>query len=244
MMAMWLVNNRQFLFTDPEKNEFVLRIIGSEMFKYFQQAGLDEMVLPDESATTIAEIIDQMEGNVSDDDLQGMVEAGKVPRFPILENPKEKNPDKIRMKPKMSMNEMRDEAQLIITPEDLEGTYDYIASVRSMALGAEQEMLSARQQAVDLVMNPQIQQMLMSEGIKVNIKDLLIDNFNDLGMRDAEKYFGKAEPQVPQQNMLPPMAQGVEGASPMDTLTQLQGMGQGMQEQMPTPEMPQQEMVQ
>lgn len=251
MMSMWLVNNRQFLFTDPEKNEFVLRIIGSEMFKYFQQAGLDEMVLPDESATTIAEIIDQMEGNVSDDDLMGMVEAGKVPKFPVIENPQEKRPDKIRMKPKMSMNDMRDEAQLIITPEDLEGTYDYIASVRSMALGAEQEMLSARQQAVDLVMNPQIQQMLMNESIKVNIKDLLIDNFNDLGMRDAEKYFGKVEPEVPQQNMLPQMALPQEGMGQMDTFNQLQGIGQGMPEQqgmqqpqMPAPQIPQQEMLQ
>lgn len=204
MMSMWLVNNRQFLFTDPEKKEYLLRILGGELFRYFKEAGLDEMVLPDESAATIADIINQMEGNLSDGDLEGMIDAGKVPKFPIIENPEEKDPSKLRMKAKMSVNDMEDGAEVVITPNDLEGNYDYIASVKSMAIGAEQEMLDARQQAIEMLMNPQIMQLMAAEKIKPNIKDLLIDNFNDLGMRDAEKYFSKITQQPILQPQMPP----------------------------------------
>ncbi len=230
MMSMWLVNNRQFMFTDPDKNEFVLKIVGSELYRYFKQAGLDEMVLPDESATTIAEIIEQMEGNVSDEDIMGMVEAGKVPKHPIIENPDAKNPKDLRMKPKLQMNEMEDGAELYIVPEDLDGNYDYIASVKSMAIGAEQEMLQAREQAIQMLMNPQMMQMLMNEGIKPNMKDLLIDNFNDLGMRDAEKYFSKAEPMLQQQPQLPQM-----GMPPQPQPQQMPEMAQPQQQPIEQP---------
>lgn len=231
MMSMWLVNNRQFLFTDEDKQEYVLRIVGTELFRYFKEAGLDGMVLPDESAQTIAEIIQQTDGEVSDDDIQAMVEAGKVPKYPVVENPDAKKAEDLRIKPKMVVSEQEDSAEVIIVPEDLEGSYDYIASVKSMAIGAEQEMLQARQQAIDMLINPQMQQMLMAEGVKANIKDLLIDNFNDLGMRDAEKYFSKQEqPQMPQmpQGQMPQMGQPPMGQPQMPQQPQppIEGMPQ------------------
>lgn len=232
MMSMWLVNNRQFLFTEQDKSEYVLRIVGTELFRYFKEAGLDEMTLPDESAEAIADIVAQMNGDVSDEDLQGMIEAGKVPKYPIVENPDVKKAEDMRIKPKMRVGEQEDSAEISIVPEDLEGNYDYIASVKSMAIGAEQEMLQARQQAIDMLINPQMQQLLMQDGIKANIKDLLIDNFNDLGMRDAEKYFSKAEvaqqPQLPQGQQMPQIP-GMEG---------MQGMGEQMPQQ-PIEGMPQ-----
>lgn len=231
MMSMWLVNNRQFLFTDEDKQEYVLRIVGTELFRYFKEAGLDGMVLPDESAQTIAEIIQQTDGEVSDDDIQAMVEAGKVPKYPVVENPDAKKAEDLRIKPKMVVSEQEDSAEVTIVPEDLEGSYDYIASVKSMAIGAEQEMLQARQQAIDMLINPQMQQMLMAEGVKANIKDLLIDNFNDLGMRDAEKYFSKQEqPQMPQmpQGQMPQMGQPPQGQPQMPQQPQppIEGMPQ------------------
>ena len=236
MMSMWLVNNRQFLFTDIEKKEYILKILGSDLYKYFQQAGLDEMVLPDESASIIQEIVQEMEGNISDDEIQNMVDAGEVPKYPIVENPDAKAKD-LRMKPKMSMNEIGDQAELTIVPDDLEGNYDYIASVKSMAIGAEKEMMEARQQAIDMLMNPAMQQMLAAEQIQPHMKELLIDNFNDLGMRDAEKYFGKIEPQPvlpeqqgqPQQGQQPQIPGMPEMGQPQPRQNPLEAQGQPQQ---------------
>lgn len=199
MMSMWLVNNRQFLFTDSEKKEYILRIIGSELFNYFERAGLDEKVLTDEAAGTIAEIIMAQGGNVSDTDIIGMVEAGKIPKFPIIENPNEKNPDKIIARSKMNVNNMRDGAEITIVPEDLEGTYDYIPSVKSMAIGAEQELMKGRQAAIEmLTTNPTAIQMLKQEGFKPLMKDLLISSFEDTGLKDADRFFTKADIEQPQ----------------------------------------------
>ena len=199
MMSMWLVNNRQFLFTDTSKKEYILRILGSELFNYFERAGLDEMILPQESAQAISDVIMQTEGNVSEMDVMNMAEAGKIPQHPIFENPKEKNPEKLQFKPKMTVNEMGDGAEITIVPEDLEGNYDYVPSVKSMAIGAAQELIEGRQKAVEaLTSNPNIAAMLAMEGVRPIIKDLLVDTYEDLGVKDAEKYFTKIEqPQMP-----------------------------------------------
>jgi len=229
MMSMWLVNNRQFLFTDTSKKEYILRILGSELFNYFQRAGLDEMILPQESAQAISDIIMQSEGNVSENDIMNMAEAGKIPKYPIFENPKEKNPDKLQFKPKMEVNEMGDGAELTIIPEDLEGNYDYIPSVKSMAIGAGQELIEGRQRAIEqLTTNPNVLAMLAAEGVKPVIKDLLIDTYEDLGVKDADRYFTKAEP--------PPMPGQVPGQPAMPGQPTPPGMpGQEMMGQAPQP---------
>ena len=216
MMSMWLVNNRQFLFTDTSKKEYILRILGSELFNYFQRAGLDEMILPGESAQAISDIILQGEGNMSEMDIMNMVDAGKIPKYPVFENPKEKNPEKLKFSPKMTVNEMGDGAEVTIVPEDLEGTYDYIPSVKSMAVGAGQELIQGRQAALDaLTTNPNIIAMLAQEGMRPLIKDLLVDTYEDLGVKDAEKYFTKLEP-PPMPGTVPgqPPAPGQEGMPP------------------------------
>jgi len=215
MMSMWLINNRQFLFIDTGKKEHVLKIIGSELFNYFERAGLDEMVLPDESMQAIGDIIMTQGGNLSDNDIMGMVEAGKVPKFPIIENPEEKKPEDLIVKPKMRMNAMGDGAEVSIVPEDLEGNYDYIPSVKSMALGAEREMIEGRQQAFETLKDPAVQQMLTTEGWRPQIKDMMVGLYEDLGVKDADRYFVKVEEQ-----------QTTPGAPPMP---EIPGMGQPQQ---------------
>ena len=236
-MSMWVVNNRQFLLTDNDKKQYLLRILGGEMFNYFRRAGLDEMVLPSESAQAVSDIIMQSEGNMSEEDVLNMTEAGKIPKYPIFDNPEEKNPEKLSFRPKMAINDMGDEAELTIIPEDLEGNYDYIPSVKSMAIGANQELLEGRQKAVDsLTTNPNILAMLAQEGVRPVIKDLLIDTYEDLGVRDADRYFTKLEPQQmmpgqPGQPGQPPMP-GQPG-QPMPN-----GAPQAPQPQQPQPAQP------
>lgn len=196
MMGMWLSNNKQFLFADPAKKEYVLEIVGTEMFNYFQRAGLDEMEVPNESMQMIGEIMQAEGGNLSDDDIMGLYEAGKVPKHPVFENPEEEDPMELKMKPKMRVNDMSDGAQLSIVPEDLQGTFNYIPDVKSMSSGADVELQNARQKALDtLLNNPTVLQLLQLEGVQPQIKEILISMFEDTGLKDAERFFSQSQPQ-------------------------------------------------
>jgi len=194
MMMMWLVNNRQFLFLDSSKHEYILRIIGTELFEYFKRAGLDEMTVEPEAMQTIGEIIQAQEGNMNEGDIQQLYEAAKTPKFPVYDNPKEKNPEKMTAYPKMRMNDMEDGAELSVLPDDLDGTYDYIADVVSMQAGASDQLLKAQNQAVQmLTTNPVVLQLLQAQGVQPQIKDLLISVFDQAGLKDAERYFQSSQ---------------------------------------------------
>lgn len=222
MMSMWLSNNRQFLLLDEKLHPYVMRIIGSDMFNYFKRAGLDEMEVPEEGVEFISEIITQQGGNVSDADIQQMYEAGKVPKYPVV------NKDK-KIVPKMEINETNDQATLYIMPEDLDGDYDYIPDVKSMATGANQQMMEGRAKAMAMVQDPTIQQMLANESIRVNIKDLLVSMMEDVGLSDAERFFTKIEQQMPMdpQQQMAMQAQDPNAMmqQPMDDLQAMQETG-------------------
>lgn len=204
MMSMWLSNNKQFLFADQDKQEYILKILGSDLFAYFKKAGLDQMELTPEAMQAVGNIIEMQGGNMSEDDILQLVEAGKTPKFPVFENPKEKNPEKIKAYPKMRMNDTADGAEISLVPEDLEGTYDYIPDVKSMAAGAGAELKQGLESALISIQNPQIMQMLAAEGIQPAIKDLLVARIEQDGLTDAERFF----PTAPQQPQLTTTPQG------------------------------------
>lgn len=206
MMSMWLSNNKQFLLVDPEKQEYILRIIGSDLFAYFKKAGLDGMELTQEAMQEIGDIVSMQGGNMSDDDLNQLMEAGKTPKYPVITNPKNKNPEKVEAYPKMRMNETGDGAEISIVPEDLSGNYDYIADVKSMATGASEQLKQGLESALLSIQNPQILQMLMAEGIQPTVKDLLVARIEQDGLNDAERFFPTAQPQLPQPQ--PPVIPG------------------------------------
>ena len=222
MMMMWQANNKQFLFLDPKKQEYILRILGTDMFNYFKRAGLDEMELTPEAMQTIGEIVGQQDGNVSDGDLNQLIEAGKTPRFPVVENPKEKDPNKLLVHKKMDVNDMGDGAKLSIVPEDFDGTYDYIADTVSMQSGASDQLIQAQQKAFDsLTTNPVVLQLLAAQGVQPQIKDMLISIWDSAGLKDAERYFTTSQPQQGQAQggpvggdglQQPLQQQGVQGA--------------------------------
>jgi len=190
MMSMWLSNNEQFLFADPDKKEYILEIVGTELFNYFQRAGLDGMEVTEDSMNMIGEIVQAEGGNMSDDDIMSLYEAGKVPKYPVFDNPDEQDPEKLTYRPKMRMNDMGDGASLSLTPSDLNGTFNYIPDVKSMASGADIELQNARQQALDtLLTNPTVLQLLQLEGVQPQIKEILISVFEDTGLKDAERFF-------------------------------------------------------
>jgi len=148
----------------------------------------------------IVDIIELQGGDIDDIELENLIEAGKVPRHPVQVNLEEKDPEKILLKPKMRVSELNDTAELSVVPQDLRGSYDYVADVKSMAIGADQELQAARLQAVEmLTSNQMILGQLQQEGYQVNIKELLTNTLEDLGLKDAERYFERMEQQTDEQ---------------------------------------------
>lgn len=222
MMSMWLSNNQQFLFANPDMHEYVLKVIGEKDFAFFKRAGLDQMVLDEQSTKLIADVIEQQGGQISDLQLQEMIEAGSSPLHPVVENPNEKNPDKLKIKPKMKIDETGTEAEISLVPEDLNGTFNYIPDVKSMSIGADQELIEARRQATDLIFNNQnVIQLLAQEGKKPNATEILTEIFEDSGTKDPSRFFSDIQSQGVQQGAnpaagaQPPMAeQGLPAVPP------------------------------
>lgn len=215
IMMMWLSNNRQFLLLDNKQEPYLLKIVGSDNFNYFKRAGLDEMTASTEAVDFISQIIEEQGGNVGDADINEMLQAGQMPRYPVVSKGKE-------ILPKMELNDMNDEAVVRVTPDDMDGDYDYIADVKSMASGALQEQMDGRGKIMEVIQNPQILQMLQAEGIKINTKEILTSVFEDFGLKDAERYFTKMEqeemqamngqqPQTPQEPNPIDIAQSTAG---------------------------------
>lgn len=199
-MKMWLSNNQQFLFSDPDKHEHVLRILGKDEFQYFKDLGMDNMEVSDEAIQEIKAIIDQAGGEIDDATLAQMIEAGKIPSNPVIENPNVKDPTKYKIKPKLTVSQKGDYAELSVVPDDVQGVYDYIPDVKSMSLGADVEYTQGMQKLFETLMNPAITQLLAQEGVKINIQDLLVNLFNTYGSKDAERFFSTiSQPALPAQ---------------------------------------------
>jgi hypothetical protein len=66
--------------------------------------------------------------------------------------------------------------------------------VKSMALGADLELQQGRLRAVEmLTSNQMLIGQLQSEGFRSNIKELLTSTLEDLGLKDADRYFERLE---------------------------------------------------
>jgi hypothetical protein len=193
IMMMWVSNNKQFIFSDPTQLEYMVRIVGADQFNRLMQMGLADNELVEGTEESISEIVSQMGGNITDFQLQQLYEAGSMPKYPVILNPKEKDPSKIKMKPKMMVE--GEIADVSIVPADLEGTYDYIPDVKSMAMGASDSLNQARSAALDRITNnPMIIELLNAEGYKPKIREMLEDDLEGAGLTDAERYFEKIGP--------------------------------------------------
>ena len=100
---------------------------------------------------------------------------------------------------------------MIVEEEDMSGLYDYIPDIQSMSLPDDSALISAKKDMLAMAMNPQNQQALMQEGYKIKLKELEEDLFEQVGMKDADKYFEKISNQPMQGGGLNGQAQQVGG---------------------------------
>jgi hypothetical protein len=152
----------------------------------------------------------------------------------------EKDPTQFDIKPKMSMSDDGGLAELLITPDDLGGLYDYIPDVKSMALSATTDQSEALSRDLEMILNPGVQQMLATEGVKVKVKELLISIMDSHGRQNASKLFEDVPQQVPGQT--PGMPLNAQNGTQVQSQPQMpqpgmQMPGQGLPVQ-PMPPMP------
>ncbi len=202
-MGFWHTMNQQFLFSNPKEHHKVVRIVGKDAMKYFQNVGLDGEGLTDEDVDTLSD--ESLADTVRPEDLA-------KPLFPVSVGG--------ATIPKFSMEDDGQFGTLILEPQDLSGTYDYIPDVESMKLPDETQMLAARKQLIELTLNPVSTQLLGMDGYKLKVKEVIEDFFEQLGVKDADKYFERLQPGLGEGGMY-----GQEGAQglPVD-----QGGGGGI----------------
>lgn len=189
-MMFWYKMNQQFMFNASEKTK-VIRIVGKDAIKFFQNMGLDANGLTDESMDMLTD--ENLAGSVTPQDLE-------QPLFPV-------NGDT-----KFSMEPGGSTGKLILEPDDLAGSYDYIPDVGSMSRNASQEEIDARGDFLSRVtgVDPKtgqptgIASMMAQEGKRIKATDLLIDYAEDIGFQTADQYVEN----IPEQN---PMEGGLNG---------------------------------
>ena len=175
-MTFWLKMNQQLLFQGNEQQK-IIRIVGKDAIRYFQETGLDGEGFTDESIETLSD--PNLVGTVLPTDLQ-------QPLYPVNIGGE--------VIPKFVMEDDNQTGSLVIEPDDLSGTYDYVPDVGSMSDSANEEETQAKLQTLSLIQQPAVLQLLMAEQKRPKMSDLLIDYLEDIGFKNADQYFEQIQP--------------------------------------------------
>ncbi len=213
VMGFWIKMNQQYLFTDPTKENFIVRVVGKDILNDLKQSELAQTEIPDEVVTQTADLIEQTPGGLADEELEVIKNVSEVPKYPVVDANGE-------VKPKLNVSEDGLIAQLFVERDDLYGIYDYVPDVKSMQIGVSEEAINGRNQALYILLSPGVQQQLQMEGVKINVKDLLISVLEDNGVKNARKLFeestnGQQPLQVPGGSQ--PLSPGEAGNIPQPT---------------------------
>jgi len=193
LMGLWFVNNQQFLFSDPQRAMQIIRITGRDTLKDLMEIGLHRNEIDNEGTRQIVQMITEG-GGMNDTVLKGTLSAMSAPKYPILANPEEQDPMNWEFKKKLELDKNGEGGYLHIVPEDLEGMYDYIPSVQSMSINADETKKQGREKALQFMLLPQLQQQLQQNQEVVKVKELVIQILEDYGVNNAEKFFEQVNP--------------------------------------------------
>ena len=172
-MMFWFLMNKQFIFDDPEKMSLPIRILGRDAIQEFRNMGLDEMKLQMSEEEAVQGALDVTLGQ------EPII--NQVPRYPVATED--------GVKPKFELDETEEYGELLLTPEDMTGNYDYIADVEPMTVNSSVEEKRLKRETFSLLTNPVTVQLLQAEGKTIKFSEVLIDLFDSLGVKNADKYF-------------------------------------------------------
>lgn len=175
-MMFWHLMDQQLLFKTGEGKTKVLRIVGKDALAYFKSVGLDGNGLSDTSIDLLSSMADE---GVDPADLQ-------EPLYPVQTAE--------GIKPKMEMDEMGQMGSLLLEPDDLAGTYDYIPDVGSMNTSAVDDTMRAKAVAIEQITKGGLGALIQQSGKTIKIADMAIDYWEDIGFKNADQYIENAQP--------------------------------------------------
>jgi len=210
-MMLWIQLNQQFLFDDPTKYHIIFKITGMDTLNDLKRYALDDMEIPDDVTYGLQNMIEQNPDMVDDTVLNTIIEQTAIPAVPENLNPTGKFGDFV---PKMEMDKYGEFAVLRVNKDDLTGTYDYIPDVKSMSVGVSDQQIMGRNQALQILLNPNVNMQLQQEGDKIKLKELIVQVLEDNGVRNASKLFETNVPNQPTQPTLQPTGGGITVPSP------------------------------
>lgn len=181
-MMLWLLMNKQFIFADPSKQLVPLRILGRDTMQQMQGLGLDAQIPNTSPEEMLMQETNILEGQQPDIQNQ--------PQYPV-------NVDG-QVQSKFTMDKSGEYGTVYMTPEDMTGNYDYVADVQPMQTASTQEETRGLQDAVTLIANPVVLQLLQAEGKQPKMSEMLIDLYDRKGIKGSEKYFEAAPQMQPQ----------------------------------------------
>lgn len=203
-MMLWHSMNQKMLFADDSKKHYIVRVVGKEALDYFNTYGLginneiDEKAAHEIALNPEADLVTPR-NEIPEDVL--------TPKYPVNIGTE----DKPKMVPKFNMDSAGQSGEVYVEPEDIMGSFDFIADVQSMSLGGLDDLQQGRKAAVTtLLSSPVASQLLAQEQVKPKFRELFVAWLEDSGFKNADQYFEKI--------MTPPQGQptgpGGMGMSP------------------------------
>jgi len=231
IVMMWVSNNKQYLFDDPTKTHIIMKIVGKDKIREFEALGLGNAALDQSMSNELGAMTMQNPDMMNQGNLEDIVNQSATPEFPVVTNPYD-FPENFDVHRKLETSPNGSEASLYVTPDDMEGVYDYEPDVKSMAAGSSIMMQNARNKVYEMVLNnPTANQMLAQQGYVLNVKELFEGMFEDAGYRDAESLFTSLQEQA--QATAANAAQNPMMMAQMGGMMMPQGMQNGGQPQPP-----------
>jgi hypothetical protein len=194
---LWFMMNKQFLFADPKSAPKILRVVGKDALRYFVEAGLDKGGLSEE---VTQELMNMNPEDLIDLDLSAVSDK------------------------KMILDQSGNSGALVLEKDDFSGSYDYIADVESMELPNKKDEMNAKRLTLEIAKDPVVAQLMAAEGKRMKFSQLMEDWLEELGFKDADKYFEKLE-LAPQGGM----GYGAEQGTGVGPATGAQPQGNGVQ---------------
>ena len=188
-MMFWVSNNQKFLFSDPGKNHIVYKIIGRDMLEQLKELGLNDEDVNNDAMDILSQSV-LGSGNIDQYSLKKAFDSVKLPKYPVILNPGEKDPEKFDIKKKLELDEDEDYGSLYVTKDDMpeDMRLDYIPDVKSMALGVGAERAQSRVRLLDMLINPAIGQKLAEEGKRLRVSEFIVKIMHNEGEPNPEKY--------------------------------------------------------
>lgn len=174
-MLFWLNMESRFL----TKNKLI-RVMGKESLAFFKKQMMAST--PKTDIVTGQPMFDMMGQPQMEQSPYGVDQDGveDTPIFPV-----EQGEDIV---PKFQMDATGEVGEMIIEPKDLKGTFDYIPDVESMSIQREEDA-KMKLQMLSMISNPAMVAQMAQEGVKPKLHDLLVEAFEDVGFKDADRFF-------------------------------------------------------